>query len=230
MARTRTPAAQPDDPTPGALLDATREPDVVRVPARKAICIDGAGDPNSAAFGRCVGALYGIAYTLKFARKAAGKPGHRVGALEGRWTAAPGTAKRSKPPPRGAWRWRLRLAVPRGVTAREVHAAIHAAVERKGGKLEGSREAATVSLERIAASRYGRVLHVGPYADEPASIARIHEALATAKATPESGHLEIYLSDPRRTPPARLRTVLLVPVRSGKARATGGAVARRARR
>jgi len=55
----------------------------------------------------------------------------------------------------------------------------------------------------------GRALHVGPYADEPRTFARIDAALATAKRRPARAHLEVYLSDPRRTAPARLRTVLL---------------------
>jgi len=217
MATARSPprtGARDGDPTPQALLDATPDADLVRIPARTAVCIDGEGDPASASFERCLGALYGVAFTLKFARKKARKATFKIGALEGRWTLSPdtgGTAPGATPP-REAWRWRLRLALPRDVTAQEVAEAIHEAVSRKGGKLEDSREAGHVALERIAAKRFGRVLHVGPYADEPRSFERIRAALAAAKAKPEHGHLEVYLSDPRRTPPARLRTVLLLPI------------------
>jgi hypothetical protein len=56
----------------------------------------------------------------------------------------------------------------------------------------------------------GRVLHVGPYADEPRSFAKIEAALASAGRTPGFPHLEVYLSDPRRTKPAKLKTVLLL--------------------
>jgi len=208
---TRTARTRDGDPTSPALLDATKDADLVRVPARKAVCIDGEGDPGDASFRRCVGALYGVAYTLKFARKKSRRADFKIGALEGRWTAAGGTAPGATPP-RQAWRWRLRLALPGDVTAREVAEAIHAAVSRKGGKLGGSPEAGRVALERIAAKRFGRVLHVGPYADEPRSFERIRAALAAAKAEPEHGHLEIYLNDPGRTAPARLRTVLLLPI------------------
>ena len=215
---TRSARAGDGDPTSPALLDATTDADLVRVPVRKAVCIDGEGDPGDASFQRCVGALYGVAYTLKFARKGTRRPDFKIGALEGRWTAV-GQAAPGAIPPRGAWRWRLRLAMPADVTAREVAEAIHAAVSRKSGKLEGSREAARVTLERIAAKRFGRVLHVGPYADEPRSVERIRAMLAEANAEPEHGHLEIYLSDPGRTAPARLRTVLLLPVaRAGERR------------
>jgi hypothetical protein len=55
----------------------------------------------------------------------------------------------------------------------------------------------------------GAFLHVGPYADEPQSFARIDAAIEAAGLRPARSHLELYLSDPRRTAPARLRTVLL---------------------
>ncbi len=81
MARTakgaRAPArarrgAAPPLPVPGVLLAATAVPEVVEVPARTAVAIDGAGPPDGPAFPRAVGALYGAAYGLKFARKAKG--------------------------------------------------------------------------------------------------------------------------------------------------------------
>lgn len=101
------------------------------------------------------------------------------------------------------------MAVPADVRAAELAAVVRAAVARKGGKLEGSAEAARVRIERIPRATLGRVLHVGPYADEPRSFARIAAEVAAAGLRPARAHLEIYLSDPRRTAPARLRTVLL---------------------
>ncbi|HET8540997.1 MAG TPA: GyrI-like domain-containing protein [Anaeromyxobacter sp.] len=199
--------ASPPLPMPAVLLDATEEPDVAEVPARTVLAVDGAGPPDEEPFARSLGALYGAAYGLKFARKKAGRGEFKVQALEGRWWAegAPGTLAA----PREAWRWRLRLAVPANVRAAEVAEVVRAAVSRKGGKLEGSEEARRVRLERVPKATLGRVLHVGPYADEPRSFARIDAALAAAGLRPAREHLEIYLSDPRRTPAARLRTVLL---------------------
>ena len=192
---------------PAVLLDATTEPDVVEVPARTALAIDGSGGPDGAAFGRSVGALYGIAYGLKFARKDRG-PTFKIGPLEGRWWAE-GVRESAGPPPRDAWRWRLRLAVPSDVRDAELAGVVRAATLRKGGKLEGSEEARRVFLERLPGATAGRILHVGPYADEPRSLARVDVAMTAARVEPARSHLEIYLSDPRRTPPARLRTVLL---------------------
>ena len=76
--------------------------------------------------------------------------------------------------------------------------------------VEGSADARRVALERIPAQAMGRALHVGPYAEEPRSFAKIEAALAAAGRTPGFPHLEVYLSDPRRTKPAKLRTVVLL--------------------
>jgi hypothetical protein len=192
---------------PPALLDAPLEPDVVSLPARAAVAVDGAGPPDSPAFGKSIAAVYGAAYGLKFARKARGAT-FRIGPLEARWWAE-GAPEETLAAPREAWRWRLRIAVPDDVGDAELADVVRAATARKGGKLEGSAEALRVFVERIAPARLGRILHVGPYADEPRSFARVDAAVEAAGLRPARPHLEVYLSDPRRTAPARLRTVLL---------------------
>ncbi len=211
--RARRPAT-PALPMPPALLDATPEPDLVELPARTAVAIDGAGPPDGPSFQRSIGALYGAAYGLKFARKKGGRGEFRIGPLEGRWWAEGVPETLDAPPPRDAWRWRLRIAVPDGVRDAELDEVVRAAVSRKGGKLEGSEEARRVFLETIPAATLGRVLHVGPYPDEARSFARLDAAVRTAGREPARAHLEIYLSDPRRTAPAKLRTALLRELRS----------------
>ena len=177
------------------------------VPARTAVAIDGAGSPGDPSFGRSVGALYGAAYGLKFSRKASGST-FKIGPLEGRWWAE-GAPDATLQAPREAWRWRLRIAVPDGASEAELASVVEAAAARRGGKLEGSEEIRKVRIERIPAARLGRILHIGPYAGEPTSFARLDAAISDAGLRPARPHLEIYLSDPRRTAPARLRTVLL---------------------
>jgi hypothetical protein len=194
-------------PMPEALLDATVEPDLVDVPARTVLEIEGGGAPGDAAFQAALAAVYGATYTLKFARKFAGRDTFRVGALEGRWTAET-TQTHGRPPP-STWRWQLRLGVPDDVEEAELEATILAATTKKGGKLAGSAAAKHVHLRRLPAARLGRVLHVGPYADEPASFARLDARLAREGLAPGRAHLEVYLGDPRRVAPAKLRTVLL---------------------
>ena len=209
-AKSSAKTGAPPLPIPPVLLAATTTPAVVKVPRRTAVAIDGEGPPDAPAFGLAIGALYGAAYGLKFSRKPSGRD-FKVGPLEGLWSAV-GVPHTSVPPPPGTWRWRLRLAVPDDVKKAELTAVMDAAVHRKGGKLEGSAEARRVVLERIPAAKVGLLLHVGPYADEPASFARL-EALLSAQGLQRAlPHVELYLSDPRRTKPNKLKTVLWVDV------------------
>lgn len=189
--------------TPEVLYDATVEPDIVVVPSRRVLAIDGEGAPASDNFARALGALYGVAYTLKFARKRSGGNDFKVGMLEGRWSAT-GTTPRGQIPPQDEWVWRLRIGVPNDVTTREVAAAIAAAAAKKAGP-----DARRVFLESVPRQRVGRALHLGPYKDEPRTFDAIDDVLDRAKLEPARSHLEVYLSDPRRTQPAKLKTVLL---------------------
>jgi hypothetical protein len=116
--------------------------------------------------------------------------------------------------PRESWRWRLRIDVPADVTEAELAEVVRAATTKKGGKLEGSAEAGRVALERVPSMKVGRILHVGPYGEEPASFDRIRALLGAAGLRGGNAHQEIYLSDPMRTEPAKLRTVLLLELGS----------------
>ncbi|HVV16451.1 MAG TPA: hypothetical protein VHH90_04540 [Polyangia bacterium] len=183
------------------------------LPKRQCLAIDGAGSPKDPAFAQAVGALYGTAYTLKFGRKNATKGAKatqdfKVGPLEGRWSAdtPPGTTGVPSPE---RWRWRLRIGVPADVTHQEVERIKRDVVAKKGGKLQGSVAVAQVFLESVPAQRAGRILHIGPYGNEPASFELIADVLEKAGLRAAPTHIEVYLNDPSRTGPDKLKTVLL---------------------
>lgn len=203
---------KPTTPTPPELLKAGRTPDVVVVPERLAITLRGAGSPDAPAFADAVGALYGVAYTMRFARKKTGLPVFKVGTLEGDWWAEGDDLPTDRVPDREAWRWEVRIAMPDDATEEELAEAVEAATTKKRGKLEGSVLAREVTLVRLSPQRFGRILHVGPYAEEAASFELIEGLLETEGLGRENRHTEVYLSDPSRTAPEKLRTVLLVPV------------------
>ena len=185
-------------------------PDIVQIPERRALVIEGTGAPEGGEFERSIQAIYGITYTMKFERRHAGNGDIPIGPLEGDWwvQGAGGNASVD----RARWRWRLRMTVPDDVTDSEVQNAIAKATTRKNGKLFDSAEAGRVSLKRLPRSRCGRILHVGPYATEPESFAKLEALLAEHGLRREPWHTEVYLSDPRRTNPENLKTVLLVEV------------------
>jgi hypothetical protein len=192
-----------------ALVKASATPEIVIVPARLALAIDGKGAPGSEDFQQAMSALYGVTYGLKFGRKKSGQGAlFKVAALEGRWSAE-GWSDPTRVPPPDRWVWRLRMAVPPDVTSAEVTATIQEVTTKKGGKLEGNRVVERLFLEQIPETTCGRILHVGPYADEPRSFARLAPVIAAAGQRASHHHLEVYLGDPRRTEPDKLKTVLL---------------------
>ena len=203
-----TKATRDGSPVPRELVKATGIADIVAVPRRRCLAIDGAGSPKDAAFAEAIGALYGTAYALKFARKRAKQSDFKVGPMEGHWSAdvPPGATRR---PSADKWRWRLRIGVPAGITKDDVARIKRDVVGKKGGKLEGSAVVAHVFLESVPAQRVGRMLHVGPYSNEADSFDLIDTTLSRAGLAPAPTHIEVYLDDPSRTRPQALRTVLL---------------------
>lgn len=199
-------------PTPDALIKGKKQADLVEVPSRLVLALDGAGGPGEPAFLSAIAALYGISYTLRFARKKAGHTVFKVGVLEGEWRVEGEDLPIHQVPSQDVWRWRLQMCVPTDVTDEELRVAVEAATTKRGGKLEGSEEARRIQLLGIERSRFARVLHVGPYSTEPESFAKIDQLLSAQGLTREPWHLEVYLSDPNRTVPEKLKTGLLTKV------------------
>jgi hypothetical protein len=199
--------------TPDVLIKAKSKPDIVEVPARLVLAVSGSGGPGEPEFSAAVAALYGIAYALRGARKKAERPVFKVGALEAEWWVAGTDPPAHEAPDRSAWRWRLQMAVPADLTQDELAAAVEEAAAKRGGKLAGNEAVRRLQLLPLAAGRYARVLHVGPYATESESIAKIAQMLSAQGLAREPRHVEVYISDPNRTAPAKLKTVLLTPVR-----------------
>lgn len=214
MPQTRTHIAKKPAPAPlpmpEVLWKADEQPDIVRVPQRTVLALDGQGEPDGIRFQRAVGALYNVAYTLKFARKASHRGDFRIGPLESRWWSDQvGVPLISAP--RSTWRWQLRMAVPDDMREGEVAEAA-AEVQRKKFDIG---EAQRVHVVTLPPQTVGRALHIGPYQDEGRTFDHIRVALAAARIEPVGRHLEIYLSDPRSTPPARLKTVLCLETKAG---------------
>jgi hypothetical protein len=184
---------------------------VVEVPEFAFLMLDGRGDPNaSEEYVQAIDALYSIAYTLKFTLKK-GDPERdfKVAPLEGLWWAdedAPTMAELQRD--RDAWNWTMMIAVPDGVTAAELAAAADAAARKK--ELPA---APRVRLERFDEGLAAQIMHIGPYAEEAPTIERLHAFAAAQDYALRGRHHEIYLGDPRRTAPERLKTVLRHPVR-----------------
>lgn len=181
---------------------------VLTVPAMQYLMIDGHGDPNSApAYEQALQALYPLAYKLKFSSKQKLGRDHVVMPLEGLWWAddmAVFTEQRDK----SRWRWTMMIMVPEWISGELFHASVEEAA--KGGAPARLNE---VRLETLSEGECVQTLHIGPYDDEGPVLERMHNEFIPANGLRMTGkHHEIYLGDPRKTAPEKLRTILRQPV------------------
>jgi len=187
-----------------------KHPAIVEVPDLAFLMVDGRGDPETAEpYQQALEALYSLAYTLKFTlKKDDPERDFKVAPLEGLWWAdevAPTMADLQRD--RDAWNWTMMIAVPDAVTPVEVAAAREAAARKRDLPA-----APLLRLERLEEGLAAQIMHVGPYSEEAATIERLHAFAAAEGYELRGRHHEIYLGDPRRTAPERLKTVLRHPV------------------
>jgi hypothetical protein len=185
----------------------SREWGLVHVPPQQFIAFTGRGNPNTAPeYAQAVEALYAVAYTLKFAGKRAGRD-FVVGPLEGLWWADDPSVFTTRA--KDSWQWKMLISRPDWITAQDVEEAVEAASAKK--KLPAIARVRHVTLDEGTCAQ---VLHVGSYDDETPILATLHDEYLPDNDLAMSGlHHEIYLGDPRRTEPAKLKTVLRQPVR-----------------
>ena len=182
-----------------------KKPVLIQIKSAKYLAFTGRRAPDGEAFQKGVGALYNVAFTLKMAKKFAGKD-YKVCNLEGLWWGVNEAENFASQPP-DTWNWKLLIRVPEFISAKDLKDTI-ATLKEKGKPPE----TAEVKLETLDEGQCVQMLHVGPYGNECQTITQML-TLATAKGLSCHGlHHEIYLSDPRRVPPERLRTILRLPV------------------
>ena len=165
------------------------------------LAVDGQGEPGGTRFEEAMQHLYSVAYTLKFGLKNAGVMDFVVPPLEMLWHDDPALV----PDPK-QWRWRALIRVPNEVTDEQVQSAKRTVAEKQPFHPS---DVALVTWDEGASLQ---VLHVGPYDQVGPSYEQL-EAAAKAKgvALTGSGH-EVYLSDPRRSAPEKLKTIVRMPV------------------
>jgi len=180
---------------------------IVDVPKMQFAMVDGKGDPNvSEDYKAAVQWLYGVSYALKFASKRELGRDYTVAPLEGLWWAddmadfVRGDKSR--------WQWTMMIMQPDWIARPMFDAAVARAREKLGTPPPGLR------LEDYDEGLSVQVMHVGPYSAEGPTLARLHGEFLPANGLKETGrHHEIYIGDPRRTAPEKLKTVLRQPVR-----------------
>lgn len=180
----------------------------VTLPPVTYLMIDGQGSPGDGPeYAAALARLYPAAYALKFHSKLALGRDYVVPPLEGLWWADDRAAFASGR--RDEWRWTMMIMVPGWIT-QDHFAAAMATLARKKPELD-------LAALRMAVLDEGlclQTLHLGSFADEAPVLHHLHHDLMPQAGLAFGGeHHEIYLSDPRRTAPERLRTILRQPVR-----------------
>ena len=180
----------------------------LRIPPHRFVMMDGEGAPNARAFEARMPGLYGVAYPLRFALKARGII-RKVGPLEGLWWTTDSAKGFDSilEGARGHWRWTLMIGLPDEATDTEIEQHVEAGRAHLASGYARSLRVATLDEGEAA-----QIMHVGPYAEERPTIERLHTEIAAAGLHPRGRHHELYLGDPRRCAPERLRTVVRQPV------------------
>jgi len=186
------------------LYAAGPDPSMVAVPELAVFAASGEGDPRgSAVFEAATGALYACSYGLKMGSKKAGRADWTVMPLEGDWWTD--DMARFSLDARGIWKWTLYIVQPSFVPDDEARQAIEDARRKKGLEVD-------VRFERAPAHKAAHIMHRGPYSAEPPTIKRLHGFIESSGVSLTGRHREIYLSDPRRTAPERMKTIIRQPV------------------
>lgn len=185
---------------------ARKKPEIIDVPSGKFFTIVGRGEPGGEAYISALDALYGLSYTLKFKCKADGMD-FTVMTLEGLWWWNDSTIFDLKnAPPREDWNWKSMIRQPDFISQEMLDEIKPQVKEKKGPKVD------EVILEIFHEGLSVQIMHVGPYSEEGPTIEMLHDFIKENGYNMRGRHHEIYLSDPRRTAPERLRTILRQPI------------------
>lgn len=181
---------------------------VVDVPEMQFLMVDGHGDPNTAqTYKEAVEALYAVAYKIKFLSKKGLDKDYTVPPLEGLWWAEDMETFITRD--KSQWDWTMMIMTPDWIGPDFFADAV--------AQVRKAKNPAALDKVRLESYHEGlsvQIMHVGSYDDEGPVLSRMH-----GEFMPESGycangkHHEIYLSDPRRTSPEKLKTVLRQPVK-----------------
>ncbi|MBP5578291.1 MAG: GyrI-like domain-containing protein [Ruminococcus sp.] len=191
------------------------KPEIVDIPPMSFIAVRGKGDPNEEGgeYKEALELLYGIAYTIKMSRKTdyriEGYFDYVVPPLEGLWEqkGRVGIDYSRK----SDLVWTAMIRVPDFVTKKDFEWAVAQAAEKK------KRDFSKVEFITYEEGLCVQCMHLGPYDDEPATVALMDDFAADSgydtDITEKRQHHEIYLSDPRKTAPEKLKTVIRHPVK-----------------
>ncbi len=199
------------------LYSPKKKPDVIDVPEMVFITVDGKGDPNTcAAYKNAMEVLYGLSYSVKMSKMNGTQPEgyfeYVVPPLEGLWWGEGEYFDGVHITDKNRFCWTSMIRQPEFVT-QDVFEQAKAALAKKKPELDLS----TARLVKYVEGLCAQIMHTGPYDDEPATIEILEKFITEAGYQNDISdfrkHHEIYLGDPRKTAPEKLKTVIRHPIR-----------------
>jgi len=184
-----------------------KEVTVVDVPPMNFLMLDGRGDPNTAPeFKAAIEVLYSVSYALKvMVKKRTPERDYVVMPLEGLWwfEGKPRSILR-----KGEMSWTAMIVQPEFITGDMVAQALEEVTRKKDLPALPK-----LRFERFHEGLAAQILHIGPYSAEGPTIERLHSFIEEHGYEMRGKHHEIYLSDPRRVAPEKLKTVIRQPIK-----------------
>jgi hypothetical protein len=183
-----------------------KEPVIVSVPNFNFLMIDGEGDPNtSKKFQLAVEALYSVSYKIKFMiKKKDVTKDYSVPQLEGLWWCEDMSLFSTEK--KDFWKWTLMIIQPEYVGVNEFELAIKELKQKKNYSLP------SIRLEKLEEGLSAQIMHIGPFATEYTTIKTLHDFIKQKDYKLRDKHHEIYLSDPRKCKPEKMKTIIRQPI------------------
>ena len=183
------------------------ETSVVDVPSLNFLEIDGAGDPNKVkAFEEAIEALYSVSFPLKFMVKKERGIDYTVMPLEGLWWTDDMT--QFSIDNKDIWKWTVMIMKPEHVTKDFVQRVVEQ-VEKKKSPPALSK----MRFETLHEGLSAQIMHIGPYSAEGPTVEKLHAFVREKGYVLAGKHHEIYLSDPRRAAPEKMKTIIRQPIK-----------------
>ncbi len=183
-----------------------KEVTAVDVPAMNFLMIDGEGSPSSPQYREAIEALFSVSYALKFLVKKGKGVDYAVMPLEGLWWVDDMTKFSAER--KDEWKWTAMIMQPKYVTAEDAKLAIEQTRKKKSLPALSK-----LRFENFHEGKAAEIMHIGPFSAEGPNIAKMHAFILGSGHALSGKHHEIYLNDPSKTAPEKLKTVLRQPMK-----------------
>lgn len=184
-----------------------KTPAIIAVPEANYLSISGKGDPNaSPVYKEAIEALFSVSYAIKFmVKKGSQAIDYGVLPLEGLWWVE--NMAEFNMNDKSNWLWKAMIMQPSFIDNEMVTSALEQVQKKKG-----LAQLSHIKFEKLSEGQCAQILHIGPYSEEGPTIEKLHQFIKKNGYQFNGYHHEIYLSDPRRSAPEKLKTIIRQPI------------------